>query len=242
MTDAGYHPQFLGDKNSVRQYIAHEKEQVEKLGYEFDLFKIWDRIPKEKLFFFPTTFSGCLSPEHKKDYGRMAEQGNGVYMYVEKRDSAIISNAMVAILGNILDRLNGETEEELKQIEGFKFFDTSKLNIVTDETQDRHGEMIDLSSNDLESEQYFQTKMNKIITIIGSGWSKRKITLDPLCLLWQMKLIGYSIKYLTGDDTVKPQVEEALEMVLKTIPEEQARFLNISMDIIEELRNQVHTI
>lgn len=83
------------------------------------------------------------------------------------------------------------------------------------------------------------TKMEKLITVVGAGWSKRKITLSPECLAWQMRLVGYCIKYFSGDDDVKDKVEECLLKIRETVPEEQARFLSISLKAIEELREQV---
>lgn len=237
MTDAGYHPNREGD--SYPNYIKHEKEEIEKMGFEFDIFKIWEKIPKDKLFFFPTTFSGCLRHPHTQDFGQMAEQGNGIYMFVKQRTADVISTAMLCILTNILDRLCGETEEILTSIPGFELFDTSSIIPITHEKGERKGEMVSLFGKDMELSKYLGTKMEKLITLVGAGWSKRKITLDPACLMQQMKLIAFSIKYLTGDDSVKPQIETCLTKIQEYIPEDQARFLSISLAKIEELREQV---
>jgi hypothetical protein len=131
----------------------------------------------------------------------MAEQGNGLYMYVQRRDAATISNAMCSILTNILDRLCGETEDVLSQIEGFTIFDTSSIVPVANEAEAilRQGNMTAFANNSSEVSKYLNTKMEKMIMIIGAGWSKRKIELDPECLLYQMKLIAHCLVYFTGD-------------------------------------------
>lgn len=236
MTDAGYH--YEDEKQS---YVLNEKIQVEDLGFEFDIFKIWAEIPKERLFFFPMTFSGCLNGCMKQDYGQFAEQGNGIFMYMSNSNANIISKGMVKILTNILDRLCGETEEMLTELEGFDIYDTSQIIPLVEETKssNREGQMICLSDNESKRSNYFSTKMEKLITLVGKGWSKRKILIEPECLLSQMKLIAYSLKYLTGDDSVKEHIELELKNIFQTIPEDQKRYLTISMNKIEELRKQV---
>lgn len=80
MTDAGYHEESAG----MPQYVVHEKQMIESMNMEFDLFKIWEKCPKQQLFFFPMTLTtGCLKDIHRHDYGQLAEQGSGVYLQIE---------------------------------------------------------------------------------------------------------------------------------------------------------------
>lgn len=237
MTDAGYHE----EAGAMHQYIVHEKQMIEAMNMEFDIFKIWEKCPKEKLFFFPTTLkTGCLSDLHRHDFGQLAEQSNGVYLQIEQRDARVISAGMVKVIENILDRLCGETEEEITLLDGFSIFDTSLIIPRISETEQRQGSFCLLPQT--EFARYMSTKMEKLITIVGEGWSKRKITLNPECLSWQMKLVAYCIKYFSGDDEVKPKIETCLQKIKETIPEEQSRFLSVSLRSIEDLREQVRTL
>ena len=115
---------------------------------------------------------------------------------------------MVKVIQNIFDRLCGESEEELDDLAGFTILDTSQIIPRASEKEPRGGSFSSLPQS--EFCKYMSTRMQKLITIVGAGWSKRKIVLSPECLAWQMRLVGYCIKYFSGEDSVRSSIENCL--------------------------------
>ena len=226
LTDACYHP--LTSRKSTE--AKHEEAALREMGYPVDILQIWEKIPQNQVFMFPILFG---SLHHA--YGQFAKQTGGFVMKPSSGTSAnIISDAMVSIVKNILNRLTGESEEELSTIEKFNIYDASDLKVRTSEKDEEVG-ALKVAAN---QESILKSAMTRIVEIVGKGWGKRKINMNAKSLFYQMRLVAYCVKYFSGDESLKAEIESTLELIDENLPEEQKQHIRVKMATIEHLKSQ----
>lgn len=227
LTDANYHAH---GRTKSSEAIAEDKA-LKEMGYPLDIFDIWDAVPKSQIFMFPMVFN---SPIHT--YGQFAKQTGGLLTQANNRSSTTISAAMIKIVGNIIDLLTGEQMEPINEIPGFKVYDTSSIVAREKETDKEVGDIVQISSSDIAN--ILKTTMNKIVDVVGKGWTKRKINLNPTALYYQMKLVAVSLKYFTTGG-VEEELKNCLDKIKEYTPEDQEEYITLTYEGIEELKSMI---
>lgn len=105
ITDDGYHK-----NSSTSKSATEERKTLTDMIYPVDIFEIFDRYPKEKLFFYPMLFTSAQ--DYFQDYATLATQaldGCATQFETSKFTSAMMKELMLYYINNILKRVMNMT-------------------------------------------------------------------------------------------------------------------------------------